>query len=59
MNGENLHRGYYGSSEAEAAMAALATIGFPAFVDDELFSGPGILKVKGDDLLQPSIMILR
>ncbi len=59
VNGVNLHRGYYGSSEAEAAMADLASVGFPAFVDDRLFSGSGILKVKGDDLLQPTIMILR
>lgn len=59
VNGENLHRGYYGSSEAEASLADLASTGFPAFVDDRLFSGPGVLKVKGDDLLQPTIMILR
>lgn len=59
VSGENRHRGYYGSSEAEPAMAALATVGFPVFVDDEMFSGPGILKIKGDDLLQPSLMILR
>ena len=59
VNGENLHRGYYGSSEAEAAMADLASTGFPAFVDDRLFSGSGILKVKGDDLLQPTLLILR
>lgn len=59
VSGENRHRGYYGSSEAEPAMAALATVGFPVFVDDEMFSGPGILKVKGDDLLQPALMILR
>ena len=39
-------------------MSALATAGFPVFVDDALFSGPGILKVKGDDLLQPTLMIL-
>ncbi len=59
VSGENRHRGYYGSSEAEPAMAALATVGFPVFVDDAMFSGPGILKVKGDDLLQPTILILR
>ena len=59
VSGENRHRGYYGSSEAEPAMAALETVGFPVFVDDEMFSGPGILKVKGDDLLQPALMILR
>jgi hypothetical protein len=59
VSGENRHRGYYGSSEAEPAMAALATVGFPVFVDDEMFSGPGILKVKGDDLLQPALLILR
>lgn len=59
VNGENLHRGYYGSSEAEASLAALASVGFPAFVDDRLFSGPGVLKVKSDDLLQPTLMILR
>ena len=59
VNGENLPRGYYGSSEAEASMAALASVGYPAFVDDRLFSGPGVLKVTGDDLLQPALMILR
>lgn len=59
VNGENLHRGYYGSSEAEPKLTELATIGFPAFVDDRLFSGPGVLKVKSDDLLQPTLMILR
>ena len=59
VNGENLPRGYYGSSEAEASLAALASVGYPAFVDDRLFSGPGVLKVTGDDLLQPALMILR
>ena len=59
VNGENLPRGYYGSSEAKAALESLASVGYPAFVDDRLFSGPGVLKVKGDDLLQPTIMILR
>ena len=59
VNGENLPRGYYGSSEAKAALESLASVGFPAFVDDRLFSGPGVLKAKGDDLLQPALMILR
>ena len=40
-------------------MADLASTGFPAFVDDRLFSGPGVLDVKTDDLIDPTLMILR
>lgn len=40
-------------------MAALATRNHPAFVDDNHFSGTGWIKVLADDLLRPSLMILR
>jgi len=48
VNGENWRRGTYGSSGSAAQ-----------FVDDAFFSGSGILKVKGDDLVQPTLVILR
>ena len=52
-------RGYYGSSEASDSIDALATHQLPAFVDDRHFSGTGWVKVMTDDVLQPTLMILR
>ena len=45
---KTLPRGTYGSSESGAR-----------FVRDDLFSGPGVLDVKTDDLIDPTLMILR
>ena len=59
VDGKSMPRGYYGSSEAADAMSALATRNHPAFVDDNHFVGTGWIKVLADDLLRPSLMILR
>ncbi|MGN0827758.1 MAG: hypothetical protein ACI4QD_07500 [Kiritimatiellia bacterium] len=48
VNGENLPRGTYGSSESGAAT-----------VDDLHFSGAGVLQVKSDDLIKPTLILLR
>ena len=59
IDGVNMPRGYYGSSEAADSIDALATHQLPAFVDDRHFSGTGWVKVMTDEVLQPTIMILR
>ena len=46
----SLPRGVYGSSESSVT---------GDFVRDDLFSGPGTLKVVSDDCIDPMIMILR
>ena len=59
IDGVSMPRGYYGSSEAEASIAALADHAHPAFVDDRHFSGTGWVKVMTDEVVQPTLMILR
>ena len=58
VDGASMPRGYYGSSDAEAAMSAVASGAFPAFVDDNHFAGTGYVKVFTDELLQPTMLIL-
>ncbi|MBQ6102866.1 MAG: hypothetical protein IJL06_04260 [Kiritimatiellae bacterium] len=59
VDGVSMPRGYYGSSDAAASIADLATRQRPAFVDDAHFAGTGWIKVLTDECLQPTIMILR
>ena len=57
IDGVNRPRGYYGSSES--GIEALGDRAFPAFVDDAHFSGTGWVKVMTDEVLQPTVMLLR
>lgn len=59
IDGVSMPRGYYGSSEAAENFESLATIPHPAFVDDRHFSGTGWIKVMTDEVLQPTLLILR
>ena len=59
VNGVSVPRGYYGSSEAESSFAALADHAHPAFVDDRHFSGTGWVKVMTDEVVQPTLLILK
>ena len=59
VNGVSVRRGYYGSSEAAESMAAVASTIHPAFVDDNHFVGTGWIKVLTDEVIQPTLMILR
>ena len=59
VDGVSMPRGYYGSSDAKASIEALADRAHPAFVDDRHFSGTGWVKVRTDEVVQPTIMILR
>jgi hypothetical protein len=59
VDGVSMPRGYYGSSEAAADMAAVASRNHPAFVDDRHFAGTGWIKVLVDECLQPTLLILR
>jgi len=57
INGTSMHRGYYGSSES--GVEALGGSAYPAFVDDEHFSGTGWIRVLKDDLTVPLVIRLR
>ena len=59
IDGVSMQRGYYGSSEALSSIEALATHFRPAFVDDRHFSGTGWVNVMADEVLQPTILLLR
>ena len=59
VNGVSVRRGYYGSSEAAESMAEVASTIHPAFVDDDHFVGTGWIKVLTDEVIQPTLMILR
>ena len=48
-------RGYYGSSDASAAMGAVASSALPAVVDDNHFVGTGYVKVITDEVVQPTM----
>ena len=52
-------RGYYGSSDAADSIETLATPLHPAFVDDDHFAGTGWIKVLTDEVVQPTLMILK
>ena len=57
VNGALMRRGYYGSSES--GVAALGESAYPAFVDDEHFSGTGWIKVLKDDSAMPFFIMVR
>lgn len=57
INGTSMHRGYYGSSES--GVEALGGSAYPAFVDDEHFSGSGWIRVLKDDLTVPLVIRLK
>ena len=59
VDGVSMPRGYYGSSEAEASISALATSSHPAFVDDRHFSGTGWVKVLKDDVVKPTMLLIK
>ena len=59
IDGVSMPRGYYGSSEAEASISALATSSHPAFVDDRHFSGTGWVKVLKDDVVKPTMLLIK
>ena len=59
IDGVSMPRGYYGSSEAEASISALATGSHPAFVDDRHFSGTGWVKVLKDDVVKPTMLLIK
>ena len=59
VNGVSVRRGYYGSSEAAESMAEVASTTHPAFVDDNHFVGTGWIKVLTDEVVQPTLMILK
>ena len=59
IDGVSMPRGYYGSSEAESSFAALADHAHPAFVDNRHFSGTGWIKVMTDEVVQPTLLILK
>ena len=48
IDGETLPRGTYGATDSGAE-----------FINDRIFTGVGILKVLSDDLLQPTILLLK
>ena len=57
IDGVSMPRGYYGSSAS--GVEALGDRTHPAFVDDRHFSGTGWIKVLTDEVLQPTLVILR
>ena len=59
VDGASMPRGYYGSSDAADSIEALATPLRPAFVDDDHFAGTGWIKVLTDEVVQPTLMILK
>ena len=59
VDGVSMPRGYYGSSEAEAAFLPLSNRAYPAFVDDNHFSGSGWIKVLRDDMRAPLAIRLK
>ena len=59
VDGASMPRGYYGSSDAADSIEALATPLHPAFVDDDHFAGTGWIKVLTDEVVQPTLMILK
>ena len=59
IDGVSMPRGYYGSSAAKDSILAVADRTHPAFVDDNHFVGTGWIKVLTDEVIQPTLMILR
>ena len=59
IDGVSMPRGFYGAGEAAENFESLATATHPAFVDDRHFSGTGWIKVMTDEVLQPTLVILR